>query len=198
MLPYATFFMYNDFICSVLARKMRVSGTNSNNSKKDNHSMTNPLQPGRNEYGGTYFVQDRQNEREMRRLIVQDQMITRAMGGALSEQAAPASLHRILDIGCGTGGWLLELAEAYPTMSLAGIDINRNMIEYAREQALVRKVAERVELRVMDALLVLEFPPAYFDLVNLRFSVSFMRTWDWPKMLGEMLRIARPGGIIRI
>jgi ubiquinone/menaquinone biosynthesis C-methylase UbiE len=160
--------------------------------------MTNPLQPGRNEYGGTYFVQDRQNQREMRRLIVQDQMVTRAMGGVLPEQPAPASFQRILDIGCGTGGWLLELAETYPTISLAGIDINRNMIEYARERALARNVAERTEFRVMDALLILEFPPAYFDLVNLRFSISFMRTWDWPKMLSGMLRVARPDGVIRI
>lgn len=160
--------------------------------------MTNPLQPGRNEYSGTYFVQDRQNQREMRRLIVQDQMLTRAMGGVLPEQPDPTAFRRVLDIGCGTGGWLLELAETYPTMSLSGIDINRNLIEHARQQAQVRNVAERTEFRVMDALLILEFPPAYFDLVNLRFSISYMRTWDWPKMFSELLRITRPGGVIRI
>jgi ubiquinone/menaquinone biosynthesis C-methylase UbiE len=160
--------------------------------------MTNPHQPRQNEYFGTYFVEDRQNQREMLRLIIQDQMVTRAMGGTLPEQPDPAAFQRVLDIGCGTGGWLLELAETYPTMSLFGVDINRNMIEYAREQALAHSVAERTEFRVMDALLILEFPPAYFDLVNLRFSISYMRTWDWPKMLSELLRVTRPGGVIRI
>src|SRR5947209_2553830 len=143
--------------------------------------MTNPPQSRKNdEYSGTYFVQDRQNQRELLRLIIQDQMVTRAMGGVLPEQPAPATFHRVLDIGCGTGGWIIEAAEAYPTMSLFGIDINRNMIEYAREQALARNVAERTEFRIMDALLVLEFPPAYSALVNLRFRIIYIRSCAWP------------------
>jgi hypothetical protein len=35
-------------------------------------------------------------------------------------------------------------------------------------------------------------------LLNLRFAVSFVRTWDWPPLLLEMQRIVRPGGIIRL
>ena len=36
------------------------------------------------------------------------------------------------------------------------------------------------------------------DLVNLRFALSFVRTWDWPKVLRELLRVVRPGGVIRL
>jgi SAM-dependent methyltransferase len=50
----------------------------------------------------------------------------------------------------------------------------------------------------MDVLDGLEFPTASFDLVNLRSGVSFLRTWDWTKLLGELLRVTRPGGVIRI
>ena len=51
---------------------------------------------------------------------------------------------------------------------------------------------------VMDALLVLEFPKDYFDLVNVRFATSFLRTWNWPKLLSELQRVTRPGGVIRL
>jgi ubiquinone/menaquinone biosynthesis C-methylase UbiE len=150
------------------------------------------------EQSGTYFVQDRQSEIELRRLTVQDHMVTQSMGGILPEQAEPAKFRHVLDIACGPGGWLLEAAQTYPTMELTGIDISQRMIEYARHQAASLQVADRVRFRVMDALLILELPDAYFDLVNLRFSGSFMRTWDWPKMISEMLRVARPGATIRL
>ena len=45
---------------------------------------------------------------------------------------------------------------------------------------------------------MLEFPVDYFDLVNHRFGWSFLRTWDWPKLLREYQRVTRPGGVIRI
>jgi ubiquinone/menaquinone biosynthesis C-methylase UbiE len=50
----------------------------------------------------------------------------------------------------------------------------------------------------MDALRPLEFPTASFDLANLRFGVSYLRTWDWPKLLTELLRVTRVDGVIRI
>jgi len=42
------------------------------------------------------------------------------------------------------------------------------------------------------------FPPIFFDLVNLRAGISWVRTWDWLKLLSEMLRVARPDGIVRV
>ncbi len=83
-------------------------------------------------------------------------------------------------------------------MSLIGVDISPRMVSYARERAAAQKVGERVKFLTMDALRVLEFQPEYFDLVNLRFGVSFARTWDWPNLLSEMQRVTRPGGVVRV
>ncbi len=44
--------------------------------------MTTPQQP-RREHPGTYFVQDRSNEEELKRLLIQDQLVTVGMGGVL-------------------------------------------------------------------------------------------------------------------
>jgi ubiquinone/menaquinone biosynthesis C-methylase UbiE len=152
---------------------------------------------------GTYFVQDRSNRDELQRLIVQERMVTETMGGVLPEQSDPTQFHRVLDIGCGPGGWIIATAEAYPQIEkLYGIDISPTMIGYARQQAEQHHIKtgpkERVEFLVMDALLVLEFPHEFFDLVNFRLGVSFMRQWDWPKLFSEMHRVLKPRGTARI
>lgn len=159
---------------------------------------TNPTDP-RREYPNTYFMKDRSNQDEMTRLAIQDEMLTIGMGGVLPEQPDPTIFQRVLDVGCGTGGWLIETAKSYPTMTrLVGIDANSHVIEYARAKAKAEQVQDRVEFEVMDALLILEFPKDYFDLVNVRFATTFMRTWNWPKLLDEMQRVTRPGGVVRI
>jgi ubiquinone/menaquinone biosynthesis C-methylase UbiE len=144
-------------------------------------------------------VQDRSNEEEMTRLQIQDQMITARMGGVLPEQPDPKSFGRVLDVGCGTGGWLVEAAKTYSTMSLSvGVDVSDKMLDYARAQAAAQQVSDRVQFVSMDVLRMLEFPDAYFDLVNHRYGMSWLRTWDWPKLLSEYQRVAQPGGVVRV
>jgi hypothetical protein len=41
-------------------------------------------------------------------------------------------------------------------------------------------VQDRVEFRLMDALRLFELSGDVFDLTNLRFALSFLRTWEWP------------------
>src|SRR5215469_2417565 len=94
-----------------------------------------PTKP-ENEHPSAYFVQDRSNVEEMTRLSIQDKMLTTGMGGVLPELADPTNLRRVLDVGCGTGGWLMETARTYPTIEkLIGADISLKMLAYARNQA---------------------------------------------------------------
>ncbi|HLZ57745.1 MAG TPA: class I SAM-dependent methyltransferase [Ktedonosporobacter sp.] len=160
--------------------------------------MSNPTDP-RRELANAYFVQDRSNEDELTRLQIQSQMLTASMGGVLPEQPDPARFQRVLDVGCGTGDWLLEVAKTYPGISLLiGVDANKKMVDYARGQAEAQGVSDRVEFHVMDALRMLEFPDTFFDLVNQRFGFSFIRTWEWPKLLDEYQRVVKFGGVVRI
>jgi ubiquinone/menaquinone biosynthesis C-methylase UbiE len=156
----------------------------------------------RNSHGeqpNTYFAEERFSKEELARLVVQEQMITRNMGGVLPEQADPTSFQRILDIACGPGGWLIETAQTYPTISeLIGIDVNARHIAAARQQVKDQHLNERAQFLAMDALHGLGFPDDHFDLVNQRSATSFLRTWDWPKLLNEMKRITRVGGIVRL
>lgn len=161
-------------------------------------NASNIFSPRRNELSSTYIVQDRHNQEEIVRLTVQDQLFTAAMGGVLGKQEGSAQFRKVLDIGCGTGGWIIETALAHPEMSLVGIDISQKMIDYANEQAETRGVSEQVRFQVTDALTLPGIPDASFDLVNLRFGSSYLRTWDWPRIMREMVRVARPGGTIQL
>src|SRR5437879_3567872 len=106
-------------------------------TRKDLIAMSTSPDP-RQEHPSTYIVQDRSNEEEMLRLQKQDQWMTATMGGVLAEQPDPTVFRRVLDIGCGTGGWLLETATTYPHISLLiGVDVNTRMCQFAREQARV-------------------------------------------------------------
>jgi ubiquinone/menaquinone biosynthesis C-methylase UbiE len=156
-----------------------------------------PQQP--KEHPSTYMVQDRSNEEELTRLHIQDQFLNEGMGGVLPEQEDLARFERVLDVGCGTGDWLITLAQhLLDAQRLVGVDVSLRMVQYAREQAQAAGVADRVEFRVMDALRMLEFPRASFDLVNQRLGMSYLRTWDWPNLLQEYRRVTRADGVIRI
>src|SRR5690348_11473169 len=75
----------------------------------------------------SYFI-DHESAAEMARLLDQDRLYTEAMGGFFSERADLSNLHRVLDIGCGPGGWVQELAFAYPDKEIVGIDVSEAMI----------------------------------------------------------------------
>ncbi|HEY0754619.1 MAG TPA: methyltransferase domain-containing protein [Ktedonobacteraceae bacterium] len=160
--------------------------------------MPTPSDANKKRSQSTYFVQDRHNKEELTWLIIQEQMLTKSMGGTLPEQDDPASFSRVLDVACGPGGWVIDTARSYPGMKLVGIDINVKIIEYAPERAKAEQVLERVEFKKMDALAGMAFEPASFDLVNMRLAVSFVRTWDWPALLSEFQRVTRDGGVIRL
>ena len=127
----------------------------------------------------------------------QDRLITRGMGGLFPEREDVASMHTILDVACGPGGWVLDVAYAYPKVEVVGIDISRTMIEYARAQAQVQGL-DNASFQVMNALQRLDFPDHSFDLVNARFLVAFMPRIAWSGFLQECMRITRPGGVIRL
>lgn len=160
--------------------------------------MVAPLDPYPQELPSTYIVLDKPNEDELIRLTIQDRSITTLMGGVLPEQSDASAFHDVLDIACGPGGWVIQTAQNYPTMSLVGIDISKQMITHANKQAEQYHVADRIRFRVMDALHKLDFPATSFDLINMRLASSFIRTWEWRQVIAEMLRVTRPDGIIRI
>ncbi len=143
------------------------------------------------------YILDADSATEMARLLGQDFLLTRAMGGPLAELPDLSPVHDILDLACGPGGWALDVAYTYPNKEVTGVDISQQMIRYARAQAHARG-QHNAHFRVMDLLTPLDIPDQSVDLVNARFLVGFMPASAWPALLHECTRIVRPGGFIRL
>ena len=66
----------------------------------------------------------------------------------LGDTARPA---RVADVGCGAGWSSIELAKAYPSITVDGYDGDEPSIELARRNAAEHGVADRVRFRTVDA-----------------------------------------------
>ncbi len=142
-----------------------------------------------------YFI-DAESATETARLIDQDHFLTEAMGGLFSERSDIATMHFILDLGCGPGGWVRDVAFTYPQIEVTGIDISDAMMAYARSFAKVQGL-NNAFFEVMDISKPLDFPDNSFDLVNARL-IAFLTQEKWAQLLQECMRITRPGGVIRL
>ena len=140
----------------------------------------------------TYLL-DTESPAEMARLINQERLLTQAMNGPLAG-LDPSTFQRLLDLGCGPGGWVLDVAFAYPGMEVAGVDISKTMIEYANARARSQQLSN-TSFGLMDITKPLDFGDDSFDLVNTRFLFAALRRDAWPSFIAECMRILRPGGI---
>jgi ubiquinone/menaquinone biosynthesis C-methylase UbiE len=142
------------------------------------------------------YVIDAESPTEMARLIQLDRIITTGMGGPLAN--VPQQLRdNVLDIACGPGGWVLDVAFDFPYVEVAGIDISRTMIDYANARARTQLLTN-ASFGVMDITQPLDFSDAAFDLVNARFLIGVLKQEKWAPFMAECGRILKPGGILRL
>jgi ubiquinone/menaquinone biosynthesis C-methylase UbiE len=147
--------------------------------------------------GESTYVLDSESPVEMARLINQDRITTQVMGGPLAGIADPSSLRNILDLGCGPGGWVLDVAFELPDAEVEGVDISRMMVDYANARARTQQLPN-ASFGVMDITQPLDFPDNAFDLVNARFLVAVLPKERWTPFIAECTRVLRPGGTIRL
>ena len=142
----------------------------------------------------TYFI-DAESGTETARLIEQDQLMTGHMGGVFPERLDVTGVKRVLDLACGPGGWVLDVAYQYPHMEIIGVDISKTNVDYAFARARSQG-RNNVDFEVMDITERLAFADSSLDLVNGRLMVGFMLPDWWPSLLTECMRILRTGGTL--
>lgn len=98
---------------------------------------------------------------------------------------------RVLEIGCGSGRYALQIAET-TGCSVLGVDLNESGILNARELADARKLTDRVTFQRCDVSHKLPFPDAGFDAA---FANDVMcHIPGRPEALREVFRILKPLG----
>jgi ubiquinone/menaquinone biosynthesis C-methylase UbiE len=143
------------------------------------------------------YIIDHSSGAEMARLINFQALITRKMGGLLPVHLNPANLQNALDVACGPGAWVTDVAFAWQHIEVMGIDLSQPMIEYARALTQVRRL-DNASFQIMDATRPLAFPDASFDLINARLLLLFMSPNGWLPLIKELIRVCKPGGSIYI
>lgn len=156
--------------------------------------METPINPSQNQ--STYFINP-EEAGETARLLLQDRLVTKEMGGVFPEEIDPIQFQLVLDLACGPGGWACDVARLYPQIDVIGVDISEKMIRYAQAHAQAQRL-ENASFQVMNVINPLEFPNAAFDFVNARLLSGFMPKTVWPSFVQECIRVTRPGGVIRL
>ncbi len=153
------------------------------------------MRPGRQE--ASTFLIDPENGAEMVRLSNQHRLLTQYMGGLFPQDIDTAPLKRILDLACGPGDWVQDVAFEHQNIDVIGIDSSRSLITHALAMAGVQGL-DNAFFEVMDIRKPLDFDDNSFDFIQARSLASILSLAEWPGLLAECRRLLRPGGILRL
>lgn len=109
---------------------------------------------------------------------------------ALLETAGGARSARLLDIACGTGGFLAEVKRNYPRLAITGIDLSMPYLAVARGRL---AAWSRVALAQANAE-ALPFADKSFDIVACVYLFHELPHRARQAVAGEIRRVLRPGG----
>ncbi|GCE28191.1 hypothetical protein KDA_36750 [Dictyobacter alpinus] len=99
--------------------------------------------------------------------------------------------NRVLDIGCGTGRWAIEIAKSFPSADIVGLDIVKPTLDAAQRPA-------NVLFLQRDVLKGLPFTDQTFDYTHMRFLIGALPVTDFQNVVNEMSRVTTPGGWIEL
>jgi ubiquinone/menaquinone biosynthesis C-methylase UbiE len=134
---------------------------------------------------------------EMTRLIEQYRRVSQAMGGPFAGLPELPEGANVLDLACGPGSWVLDIAFARRDIQVAGADISKIMIEYANARARTQGLTN-ASFGIMDISEPLDFSDESFDLINASGLIAVLKQDKWRPFIAECTRLLRPGGSLRM
>lgn len=151
---------------------------------------------------GVSGAQAQLDEREVRRQL----MLAHHLGEVLGDAVPPtlvewATIHTALDVACGAGGWVLDLACAHPHLQVTGIDASMRSIATAQRLAHeggfsnVRFLAQDPR-KMQEVSHQHQLPGAPFDLIRLAFIAPTLLSIDCSSWLCTLSQLCRPGGTV--
>jgi ubiquinone/menaquinone biosynthesis C-methylase UbiE len=120
-------------------------------------------------------------------------VMLRATLAWLRDAACAPPLERVLEIGCGYGAGVQEIAQRFHPGSIDAFDLDEQQVARARDR-LAPLAANGVALRLWtgDAEHI-DAPDATYDAV-FEFTI-FHHIPNWPRAVQEVRRVLRPGGL---
>jgi ubiquinone/menaquinone biosynthesis C-methylase UbiE len=105
----------------------------------------------------------------------------------------------ILDVGCGTGRWAMEMAQTFPDANVVGLDVvppaqdKGHVFGYGLEGQ-----PENYAFVEGDVLKGLSFAEQSFDFVHMRLLFAAIPGDKWPFVVSELVRVLRSGGWVQL
>ncbi|KAJ1549555.1 hypothetical protein HK405_011091 [Cladochytrium tenue] len=96
---------------------------------------------------------------------------------------------KILDVGCGTGSWCIDMAKQFPHADVTGIDL----VSYERTE-----VPDNLTFEMGNVLEGLKYPDNTFDFVHQRLLIFALPKDSIPSVFKELVRVTKPGGYIQV
>jgi SAM-dependent methyltransferase len=109
------------------------------------------------------------------------------LNNELAATALSGSGLKILDVGCGTGIWAIDMGDKYQSVTIVGVDESPIQPPW---------VPPNVQFEIDDVTKPWLHPDGSFDFVHIRQMAGMIS--DWPKLLQEAFRVLKPGGRIEV
>ncbi|KAG6071168.1 hypothetical protein E4U16_006305 [Claviceps sp. LM84 group G4] len=95
-------------------------------------------------------------------------------------------IHRVLDVGTGSGIWAIEFGDRFPNASVIGTDLSPCQPQW---------VPPNVRFEIDDATLDWTWNANYFDFIHIRYVLGGIQ--DWTALFKEAYRCCAPGGWVQ-
>lgn len=184
-------------IASSLSTPMVVSPSSSSSSSTSTSSASSAMNSlhNRNKYNKAAYPLTQNSYEEQDRLVAQHYLLRTAFHGNDYMATVMTPLLQqgcvVLDMGCGSGTWTMELATAYPASHFIGLD----------QLALFPKdiKPKNCHFATCDLTsLPLSIPDASVDYIFQRDLNWALLASQWPALIKEYMRILKPGGWIEL
>ena len=127
---------------------------------------------------------------ETNRLDFQHYLLRSVLHGDYVAPVRPDST-AILDVGCGTGRWVIEMARAFPGAQVVGVDIDQP----TQSAQSIPLNARFVQANLLKGL---PFANRSFDLVHQRLLGLAIPAAHWPGVVRELVRVTWPGRYVEL
>ncbi|KAI8712755.1 hypothetical protein NCS52_01374500 [Fusarium sp. LHS14.1] len=133
-------------------------------------------------YGdGTYWGPNDDRQQEAEDLI--HELFRIVLDGKLYKAPIGDHPQDVLDIGCGTGIWAIEMADLHPGAEVVGVDLSPIQPSF---------VPPNCKFEVDDINKDWTFPENKFDLIHIRYMTGTVP--DWTELLKKVHKHLKPGG----
>ncbi|GCE13524.1 class I SAM-dependent methyltransferase [Tengunoibacter tsumagoiensis] len=131
------------------------------------------------------------NLQEVHRLDFQHYMLRSALEANYLAPLKPELVKTMLDVGCGTGRWMSEMAQQFPLSVIIGVD----HVKPANTGLIFPANCMFQQQNVLEGL---SFPDHQFDYVHQRLLVLALPFTYWSFNISELVRVTKPGGWIEL